>query len=429
MSTERLFAVVFEGRPLNNIPLKKAIIALANLSRRTPDDIAALFNERPTVLKRGVPKETALQYCQALQNAGLACHITNAGSSLNTGKTKKSSVLNVNSTSPPPSCTDNTLATETSVQQKAASQQKAENKEAYRFDFPDRGWLISLASLSFMLPQSMELERAPTDLPPATMGQRIWAAISTFFHMFFMSFVMQIPVGIVAGLYLSFSDADVTRNFLNASKGWAGLLSIVSTFLLLPLLWRGHSFGQRAMGIIVVPNSDDIDDLSGPAMMLRRLIFRTRCVCAEPMSSRPWNSALLPFAASIVMYVAVCLPLAGLLGMIGSFDNDAPPKRTSVHSQTSLVTRSQHTLHQIDPAMRSYILESGMTPKPLTRAVFKEMLNRYMPSGLANNLLGKLDDGSLKLQGDLAEYRIGIYENGQWIVLNEQGEIRQEKAF
>ena len=89
MSSERLFDVVFEGKPLSGVPLEKAIDGLVRLSRKQPDDIAPLFNERPTRLKRRVSKETALQYRQALQNAGLACHISNTESPLEADKTEK----------------------------------------------------------------------------------------------------------------------------------------------------------------------------------------------------------------------------------------------------------------------------------------------------------------------------------------------------
>ena len=99
---------------------------------------------------------------------------------------------------------------------------------------------------------------------------------------------MQILVGVMAATYLLFSDAYVTRNFLDTLRGDAVLLGMVTAFLLLPLLWRGHSFGQRAMGILVIPAADDnIDELSGATMMFRKLTFQTRSVCAEPMSSRP----------------------------------------------------------------------------------------------------------------------------------------------
>ena len=109
MSSEKLFDVVFEGRPLPGIPLENAIDGLAGLSKKQPDDIDHLFNERLTALKRGVSQKTALQYCQVLQKAGLACHINPAGSPLNTGKVKKSSNVDVNSASPSPAAAYKTV--------------------------------------------------------------------------------------------------------------------------------------------------------------------------------------------------------------------------------------------------------------------------------------------------------------------------------
>jgi hypothetical protein len=432
MSDDRLFDVVFEGRPLNDVPLEKAIASLAGLLQREPDQVAALFNERSRILKRGVPRKTALRYHQVLKNAGLACHVASAGSSLDTGKTQKKSVLEMDSRSSQPPGADAAPITEPSGHQASVPPHEVADKKSYRFSFPDPGWIINLASLSFLLPQSLDLESAPADLPPATLGQRIWAAVSTFFHMIFMGYVMAFPVGIMGGLYLRFSGAAVTRNTVDALRGGSILLGMVTAVLLLPLLWRGHSFGQRALGILVVPDTgEDIDDLGGPAMMVRRLTFRTRCACAEPISSRPWNSALIPFAATIVLHV-ILIPLSvAFIWIADSYDKGSSPGRIHTLSHKEAIervtTRARHNLRLIDSAMRVYIAEYGMAPKPLTRSLFKEILNKYMPSSAAKDLLEKLDNGHLKLQGDLAEYRIGIYENDRWIVLNEQGKISEEE--
>lgn len=81
MSADSLFNVVFEGRTLPGIPQEEGIKTLAGLLQKTPDEIAHLFNARPRVIKSGVSRETALKYRKTLQNAGLACNITPAGSS------------------------------------------------------------------------------------------------------------------------------------------------------------------------------------------------------------------------------------------------------------------------------------------------------------------------------------------------------------
>ena len=109
-----------------------------------------------------------------------------------------------------------------------------------------------------------------------------------------------------------------------------------------------------------------------------------------------------------------------------------PDRQMIIVERTKGAPKTRYNLIIIDTAMRKYFVESGMTPEPLTRAVFKEVLNRSMPSALAKNLIKKLDNGSLKLQGNLPEYRIGIHENDQWIILrggDGMGEIHQKKEF
>ncbi len=399
---------------------------MAGLSQRQPSTIAHLFNERPKVLKRGVSQKTAVQYRQTLQNAGLACHITKTSLSPDTGKVKSFSSRDTTPVSPSFSKSHKSIDNPT-------LHRKVENQESYQFHFPEHGWLIDLTTLTFLLPQKLKLKTVPTNLPPATIGQRIWSTVATFFHGFYMGYVLTVPVIFVVCLYLKSSDAVVTRSqLIDAIRGGSMMLGMISATLLLPMLWRGHSFGQRAMGIMVVPTTgEDVDDLSGLAIILRRLTFRTRCVNNKKMPYRPWNSALIPFAGIIVLHFAM-IPFTGaFLWLTGYFDHNIPGNiRSPSHHETTvnLTTPTRHILHQIDPAIRSYIIESGMTPRPLTRKVFKEAL-RYLPGGLVENLLKKMDDGHLKLRGNLFEYQIGIYENGGWTVLNEQGEICRKKEL
>jgi len=93
---ERLFDVIFEGKTLNGVSLEQAINALSKLSRREPDDIASLCNECPTPVKKRVSKEIALQYRQALINAGLACRINKTEPLVETVETEKSLDHDVN---------------------------------------------------------------------------------------------------------------------------------------------------------------------------------------------------------------------------------------------------------------------------------------------------------------------------------------------
>ncbi|MGD9161312.1 MAG: zinc ribbon domain-containing protein [Desulfobacteraceae bacterium] len=88
---EQLFNVVFEGKPLPGIPLKNAIDNFARISKKKQEDITHLFDDRPKIIKRKVNKKTAMQYHQALKNAGIACRITHSDSPLVADKAKESS--------------------------------------------------------------------------------------------------------------------------------------------------------------------------------------------------------------------------------------------------------------------------------------------------------------------------------------------------
>lgn len=216
----------------------------------------------------------------------------------------------------------------------------AEVNEAYQFSFPVVSPLLSLLSLSFLLPKRLKLPAAPEDLRPATLAHRIWAAIATFLYMFFAGWIMRY-IGIILGsLYLQLTDSysttnyvimgvsmdygNQTRNFIAACGGGGLLLGMLTAVLLLPLLWQGFSFGQRIMEIFPVSTSDeDIEYLSSLEILLRRLTFRTRSTCAAPMVRHPWNKALLPFAAILLVHFIVLVPTTKILNMAGLFSSSA----------------------------------------------------------------------------------------------------------
>ncbi len=64
--------VVFAGKPLPGVDRDTAIGNFAQLLKRTPEQVAAAFSGKPTVLKKGLSAADAEKYCRALEKAGLA---------------------------------------------------------------------------------------------------------------------------------------------------------------------------------------------------------------------------------------------------------------------------------------------------------------------------------------------------------------------
>ena len=137
-------------------------------------------------------------------------------------------------------------------------------------------------------------------------------------------------------------------------------------------------------------------------------------------------SRLLRITQFFLIYLMVSI-IAVTAGNFVHLSQTLSPAQSASHEQID--ADAEQLFHQLDPAIRSYILEFGMTPEPMTKEVFKKILDRSVPRTIANGLLEKLDDGRLKLAGDLAEYRIGIYENDQWTILDEKGGIHTRDAF
>lgn len=443
---EQSFDVIFEGRPLSGVSRERAVQGFATLSRKSPEAVSALFTGQPQVLKRGLSEDAARRYVQTLRGAGLACRMLSSGHGEPFFQPPPPADVRPLSPGAAPEIPSPSPGPFPGVPPPPVSA-TAEPSASFWFHFPDRGFWLSLASLSCLLPETLELEKAPEALPSAPLGLRIWAAISSFFHIFFMFMVMQVPVGGAAGVWLLWSEASLTRSLLSELKGVAGLLAMISTFVLLPLLWRGHSFGQRAMGILVLPRDGDVEALSGGAMLLRRLTFRARCVMSGPRPSRPWNSALLPFAATVVLHFALALPMGAFVRMMASIDGNlffggssyARPvsdggwinhSRQSIPEEGGRVTpRALHLMHQVDAVMRIHMLESGAMAEALSPSLFRQILGRSGNSGFVKAMMARLEKGSLKIEGDLSRYRISLREGEGWLILDEEGDIQWQETF
>ena len=407
-----LFDVIFDGRPFSGVPLEKAVQGLAGLLRKTPDDIAHLFNQDPTVLKRNVSEKTALQYCQALHDVGLACRIARTGSPLESGRGKTSSAPQ----------TDNAPAGENH-----GAQSRADKQEARRFSFPDSGRLLGLLTLSVLLPRNLVLEAAPADCPTATMGQKIWSAVSTFLHGVFLGYVLAFAVGLAAGMILRFSGADITQSTIEAIRGGSVLLGLITAVFLVPLLWRGHSFGQRALGIVAVPTTgEDLERLGGAAILIRKLTFQTRSASAAPMPHRPWNGALGPFAAIVILHLVLIPFSMAVVGGEGS--SDIAYLRREITSNRT--TDAERSLRDVRVAVYSYVAKNFISGSTLlTPALFEKAIQEYLPWHIRRGLWKKLKNGDLRLAGPVSDFRIGIHEDGFWMILDAGGGIRQAESF
>lgn len=72
--TDSTYHVVFAGQALPGHDRDTAICNLARLLKRTPEQVAAAFSGKTSVLKKGLSKADADKYCLALEKAGLLVH-------------------------------------------------------------------------------------------------------------------------------------------------------------------------------------------------------------------------------------------------------------------------------------------------------------------------------------------------------------------
>jgi hypothetical protein len=174
MPAEQLYNVIFEGKPVNNYPKQKAVNSLAKLTKRQPQQIAGLFNAQPTLLKRNVPGETAKKYLQILRSNGLACHIEEGVHLQAVEEKTKTAPPQPEAVTQPPEPDVTTPPVKPPL-----TQDTTKNNAIFNFHYPDHGGLIKLLTLSFLLPDGIELDTTPDKMPPASIGQQILAAIDS----------------------------------------------------------------------------------------------------------------------------------------------------------------------------------------------------------------------------------------------------------
>jgi len=102
----------------------------------------------------------------------------------------------------------------------------AEVNEAYQFSFPVVSPLLSLLSLSFLLPKRLHLQAAPEDLSPATLAHRMWAAIATFLYL--LLFILE--------CYKTLSLDSIVQLELRSSRLISEVLASISEYFLILLI-------------------------------------------------------------------------------------------------------------------------------------------------------------------------------------------------
>lgn len=464
MSTKSLFNVIFEGCPSENIPLERAIQNMSSLYEKSEDQISMLFNNRPTVIKRELTKTQAKKYLQTLQNAGLLCRIAAAS---HTKADKEQQMVpccpkcghqldhdleNGMPSDECPACgiviskfkrwqgigsssgVGDALPNTPSISDgNPADEQKTPEKETNRFEFRKDNFLLKLLTLSLFLPQRVELEAPLDKLPPATIGQRIWAIVATFSHIIFSYNLSQCIVGFAVGVFAFFSEVTLSTGSIRSLKDVSNLLAMVLTLVILPSMWRGHTFGQRAMGILLMPvNGEDTETLTGRTMLLRRMSFLTRSVCAMPLQKRPWNDALIPFAAAIGVHVIIYFAGSATLALNKIIDvqnhSNTSSYQTPVKKNVQ-AKKNENMLVEINAAIVAHHIEKSIDSRALTHECFLEMIKPFVSLGSYKRIASAIGDGKLKLSGTIYDYWIGIHQNEGWLVLDELGKIEPSETF
>lgn len=470
-NNRQLYRIVFDGRETEGKNRKEAVEGLARLMKRKPNQVNSLFSDRPVVLKRGLTENVAHRYVRTIEQAGCVCHME-----AETETSKKTAI----STCPKcgyqafqdsdtmvsrdecPSCgiilskfipPEGRDLTPDDVEQREYSVNEAPHEkinEGELVEFPDPGFLTRFFGF-FLVQDSIWIDCSPEKLPDASIKQRIWAGVATFSHMLFVSYVFLIPIGILGGIYIMTKNVPLSMSFYEGLKDLAVFLACIYIFLLLPLSWKGHSFGMRLMGIVIVDlkHNNQIgiqrsDTLLRQAVGIVKLfviplfyplldekrraledvVTVTRKAEAFKLSTHPWNLALRPLLAVVLFHFLIMVPGNYLLFKVAD-KYSTSVERPSVHKQAEITTPARSILLNFRTVLEQYI--ATRMELPASRSAMNEMLNSSLRPN--NPLIRLYNKNALAVRGDIGNYEIGVLISGKWHVMDQSGKITIRDAF
>jgi len=325
--------------------------------------------------------------------------------------------------------------------------------------FPARGPLVSLFGFC-PLENPVHVKDAAGNLQTASVYHRFWATAATFCHCLFMGVLMQVPVGIAGGIYLKTNDMELTRTTADALRGLSFLLGFCYVTVLLPLFWRGHTFGMRAMRIVLIdlryeheiglsPQSSFLRVLAGIIKWLtvlplavplfnkngygfEDLLLKTRQAAVDKLPAGPWNIALRSFAAAILLHFAIALPSSCILGDIGKQNIHGPARAPGQVNSSEEITpdsgvspAARSALMQLRAAVMQHTAKNSSPPDGPEQ--FKAMLTRAFSAN--SRFLQMYNEGDLGYRGGFSSFELGLRQDDSWAIIDQDGRLSTRDSF
>jgi uncharacterized RDD family membrane protein YckC len=475
------FHIELAGHVIDGYSRAEAAEALTRLFRIEQHKAERLLDNRPFIIKRGLDTAQAQKYVTAIRKAGAACDMVPEEPLAVCPKCEYMAFDPRNSLVAADECPACGIivakylkAHEQEIQNATPEndmQPAGEPSTGYDEEpapviidpddfvsFPARAPLASLFGFC-PLENPVHLKAPPSELATATIYHRFWAAVATFSHCFFMATLMQVPVGIIAGIYLATNELDYASSTRDSLRGISFILGICYVTIVLPILWQGHTFGMRAMRIVLIDRryknevglslTDSILralagivkwctvlPLAVPLFNKERyglddLLLKTRQAAIETLPARPWNSALRSFLAAIVLHFAIALPGGCILSAFSGSSPSAPsqtmraPAPATPAPADGISRANRAALMELHAAVMQHFAATMSFPD--TPEAFERMLNTTFPP--ASRFIQLYNEDSLDIRGSANSFEIGIWQGDFWAVIDDRGRLSKQDNF
>ncbi len=493
------FHIELAGRGIDGRDRSEVVVALARLFRLEPNRAERLLADKPVIIKRGLDETQAQKYITAIRRAGAACAMVPEHPALATdapsaavcpkcGYTASSNQDSLVCAGECPACgiiiAKYLKANKQDIQAAAPDTAQKPCAESYAeqsgepsakaapvgispdeiISFPSRGPLVNLFGFC-PLENPVRLKAAPAELKTATIYHRFWAAVASLCHCIFMGLVMQVPVGIAGGIYLLNNDMELTRQIADSLRGISFLLGFFYVTIVLPFLWKGHTYGMRAMRIVLVdrryehetglaPWGSILRTLAGiikwgavlplAVALLNKdgygfedLIMKTRQAALDTTPASPWNIALRPLGAALALILIIGLPGSCMMSALSGSSSSGTTRTmrapgpvnfrgsASPAPATGIPPTTSTALIQLRAAVMQHMVETSSFPD--TAEQLEQVLNHSFPPG--NRFIQLYNENSLDIQGDFNSYELGIWQGDFWAIIDQQGRLATRDDF
>ncbi len=269
------FNVIFEGKIEKETENK-----LAKLLKKKIEQVRNLLKNGNKITLKGLSYKQVNNFQKIIEDTGVTCQIVMVTSDDNdtSSQTKTcpkcayriTTKNSLNQECPKCGIIISKYQSKIEKNKQISSNSSLQKQSSKEVTLSFNNFFINFIGLQFFLHDSVELF---SNLKPASIAQRFWASVASWFYFGFILHLLTIPFSIFIYIFTTLKPAFRLELLVILVV----LGSFLVSFIIIPLLWKGHTFGQRMMGIVLIQTKELRIGLSPYQVLLRAFGIIVKC--------------------------------------------------------------------------------------------------------------------------------------------------------